>query len=392
MNLYKYLESLKLDSFDDEYYYMIGTEDDYKKIKDYYNLLNLDEIKKIKNNPLLKKYPNVYHKLGIVNTRSLIHLDDILLPKNVNPPYLILLKEKSFESYKKYKNIDDLVNDPNVAIYFQDNYQKNVYCYNLKNFTPLFFANLSKQSRNAYDSWSISRSVSDTEVAGKSILYPIMTYFAGGVISSSRDSVKEAARYVWKDFYDDSSNKVKKYFPIDDMDFTITASEEDDGVVFISTRYKYSKILSILKEEINKMDIKDQKIFNELLLIKNKNDMKAILDSYPESEINKKLKSFLNARKDINFKDNFFCERKDFIYILLSFITKKLYDQLEAIEVLEKIQESFLNWTYELKDNSIISKIKTLIKRHEDNFNNDSQTKKQIVKNAEILWDERYLI
>ena len=391
MNLYKYFESLKIQELNDKYYYMLGTEEDYKKIKDYYNLLTIKEIQNIEKDPIFKKYQYVLNKLGIVNMQEVIDVDNLYPFKKIKPPYLILLKEKSFESDKKYKNIDDLVDDPNVAIYFQDNYKKNVYCYNLETYKVLFFANLAKQSRNAYDSWSISRAVSVSELAGKNILYPIMAHYAGGIISSSRDSVKEVARYVWKDFYDDSSDKIKRYFPIDDMSFTITPNEKDDGVVFFKTAYDYDDILLILKQEINKMNKDDQSIFNELLLVSNKKEMNDVIKSYPNSDVNQKIKTYLEGRKDIFFKRKDWCERKDFIYVLLSFITKKLYNQSEAIDVLEKIQESFLNWTYELTDKSIIPKIKILMKRHEDNFSNDSKVKKIIVNDSEDLWDKRYL-
>ena len=389
MKLYKYFESLEPKEFNDSYYYMIGDFSDYQKIKDYYNLLTVEEIRNIKKDPLFEKHQYILNKLGIINTKELIDVDNLLSPKKIQPPYLILLKEKSFESYKKYKSIDDLVNDNDVAIYFQDNYQKNVYCYNLKTLECLFFANLSKQSHNAYGSWAISRAVSAPEIAGKNILYPIMAYYSGGIISSSRDAVKEVARYVWKDFYDDSSDKIKRFFPIDDMDFTITPSEEDDGVIFIKTQYDYNDILSIFKEEINKMNIEDKKIFEELLLVENNDQLKSLLNSSNNNLI-KKLKTHFEGRKNIVFKKTTTCDKKDFIYLLLTFITKKLYDQLQAIDVLEKIQGSFLNWTYELKDSSIVPKIKTLMKRHQDTFKEDSSAKKRIVKSADELWNQRY--
>ena len=59
MKLYKYFESLEPKEFNDSYYYMIGDFSDYQKIKDYYNLLTVEEIRNIKKDPLFEKHQYV---------------------------------------------------------------------------------------------------------------------------------------------------------------------------------------------------------------------------------------------------------------------------------------------------------------------------------------------
>lgn len=392
MKLYKYFESFDLNvlkSDKEDYYYFVGNEQDYQEIKKNYNLLSIDELKKIKRNPIFNQYRYVYTKLGIVDMHSIIDIDELLNSKKIDGPYLILVKEKKIED-KKYKNINDLINDPFVAIYYNDSFFRNIYCYDLLTLKTLFFASLSQTNKNSYNSWYVDRAVSETTVAGKNTLYPIIAYFAGGIFTSSRDSVKEAARYVWKDFFDNTSKTIKKYFPVDDVNFSITPLDEDDGTIFKKTKYDYDSILSILKEEINKMDSNSKKIFNELLLVDNLDDLKIILDHYSNDILVKKINNFIKNKKIINFNKKVYCDNNDYIYYLLSFITKKLYNQLDAIDVLEKIQESFLNWTYELKDNSIISKIKELMKRHENKHKNNSNVENDIIKFADDLWIRRY--
>jgi hypothetical protein len=391
MKLYQYFETWGVKEFKG-YYYILGNEDDYKKIKDYYNLLSVDEIKEIKGDINIANYRYVLTKLGIVDIYSIVNVDYLLDPKDVDPPYLILLKEKDITSHKKYKSVNDLVKDQDVALYFVDSFYKNVYCYNINTLETLFFSNLERQQDNPYGSFAISRAVSANEVAGKNILYPIMAYFSGGIITSSRESVKEVARYVWKDFYDDSSDLIKRYFPIDDKNFLITPSIEDDGKGFRNSyhQYSYDGILKVLKEEINKMDSNTKPLFFELLLINNENDLNIFFNYYTKNAIVNKLRKFFDQQRDISFENQNYCHNNHYIYYILSFITKVLYNQNEAIEVLEKIQKSFLNWTYELKDNSIKDKVKILMKRHDQIFGNDSRAKREIINNAENLWRERY--
>jgi len=392
VKLYKYFESFDLKVLKnnkEDYYYFIGNEKDYQKIKDYYNLLSIEELKKIKRDPIFSEYRYVYTKLGIVDMHSLIDIDELLNEKKIQGPYLILIKDKNIED-KKYKNINDLVNDPFVAIYYNDSFFRNIYCYDLITLKTLFFASLNQTDKNSYGSWYVDRAVSETTVAGKNTLYPIMVYFADGILTSSRDSVKEAARYVWKDFFDNTSTIIKKYSPVDDIKFSITPSNEDDGYVFKKTRYDYDSIFSILKDEINKMDSEIKKIFNQLLLIDNLENLKIILNQYSNNTIIKKLNVFIKNKRIINFNKKTYCDNNDYIYYLLSFITKKLYNQLDAVDVLEKIQESFLNWTYVIRDNSIIPKIKELMKRHDSKYKNNFNVENSIVKFADDLWIRRY--
>ena len=389
MKLYKYFESFDLKPYRD-YFYFIGEIDDYKKHKNYYNLITIDELKLIQRDPIFKTHNYVYTKLGIINMNGRVHMDEVLIPKRTPGPYLFLMKEKTLENYKNYKNIDDLIENENIAIYYSQGILREVYCYNINTLESLFFITLNKSIKNPYESWTISRTVADPDVSGKNILYPIGAYFAGGIITSSRDSVKEVARYVWKDFFDDSSADVNKYFPIDDKDFSITPLDEDDGVSFKNTKYEYNLILEILNEEINEMKKEDKDLFQKLLHIENRDNLDEILKSNSDNIMIKKIISYFDNVKKINFNKKSYCDRNDYVYHLLSFITKKLYTQVKAIEVLKKIQESFLNWTYELTDNSIGPKIKILTERHKKVINKKGDIKTKIIKSTEDLWEKRY--
>lgn len=389
MKLYKYFESFNLRPYRD-YFYFIGEIDDYQKHKEYYNLITIDELKLIQRDPIFKTHNYVYTKLGIISMKGRVHMDEVLNPKRTPGPYLFLMKEKTLENYKNYKSIDDLIENKDIAIYYSEGILREIYCYNVNTLESLFFATLNKSIKNPYESWTISRTVTDPDVSGKNILYPIVAYFAGGIITSSRDSVKEAARYVWKDFFDGVSTDVNKYFPIDDKDFPITPSDEDDGVIFKNTKYEYNLILEILNEEIDKMYSEDKDLFQRLLYIENKNDLENFLKKDPENTMIKKLILHFKDMNKINFNKKSYCDKNSYIYYLLSFITKKLYNQIKAIEVLKKIQESFLNWTYELTDNSIGPKIKKLIERHKQVVSKQNNIKSKIVQKAEDLWEKRY--
>lgn len=203
---------------------------------------------------------------------------------------IVFLKPKK-ELIKNYNDLKDLVEkNPNVALYTNLNLEEQnkqddttVICYdNLlideltneeKDFTfPILFSGNLRNTdllinKIAKKGSIIASSSSRSDVSGRYILYPILTYFSNNKkIMPDRDALTNAAKSVWKDLF--FNDKIfNKYSPIDDYERPITIKDNsDDGRIYRDEEERFTNIL------YNKNNFINLSLEQQLKILKNKRE------------------------------------------------------------------------------------------------------------------------
>jgi hypothetical protein len=162
---------------------------------------------------------------------------------------------------KKFKNLDDLKNDPNIGLYVQElnNSRLKIICYDYSRFHdffdenkdyvfPILFAGqISNDKDNKdlkfkeipYKGAVINWTVAKNEISGRATLYPILASFArNSILISDRHSLSKFSKKVWENFFKNKEFFDKK-FPIDNWKKPITIDDSsDDGILFNNDKYE----------------------------------------------------------------------------------------------------------------------------------------------------------
>ena len=188
----------------------------------------------------------------------------------------VLTKEENIKN-KKYNSLNDLIKNPNIALYHKEESKRHeIICYDtseINDFTnltsdfklPILFAGVIVNDDRFIDKVSQSGSIIDGtaargDVFGRVTLYPILAYLSQNhIIMPDRDSISDAAKSVWDNFFYKKSN-ISKEAPIDQYDKPITINDPlDDGRIYIKDKTIRGNLYDY--KTIKNMDDKEQKDF-----------------------------------------------------------------------------------------------------------------------------------
>lgn len=178
---------------------------------------------------------------------------------------ILFKKEKRYD--KKFKTLDDLVSNPNFAMYLnEDESFIEITLYDIKKVEILFFGKINNIDEDEdfirpYNCSFIENVASIRDIDAKSTVYPILGYYANNnILISDRNILSHKAKSVWYQYFD-NSNIFTKYAPIDDK---ITSDQDYQNILYHQIN-KNQKI-----EFLNKHDFFDVKNTNKINRIFNK--------------------------------------------------------------------------------------------------------------------------
>lgn len=247
----------------------------------------------------------------------------------------ILTKEETIKN-KKYNSLNDLIKNPNIAIYHKEESTRDeIICYDISeindftNFSgdfklPILFAGVIIHNDRFIDKVSQSGSIIDGtaargDVFGRMTLYPILTYLSRNhIIMPDRDSISDPAKSVWGSFFNKNLN-ISKEAPIDQYDKPITLNNPlDDGRVYIKDKtirrdpYEYQKIKDMTHKEQEEYlkEIRKNDPYNWTYKLKNPNEVQSILnklkdrhDKFLETQNNDFIKKLEEISSDFYVKN-----------------------------------------------------------------------------------------
>jgi hypothetical protein len=247
----------------------------------------------------------------------------------------ILTKEESIKN-KKYNSLNDLIKNPNIAIYHKEESERDeIICYDtfeINEFTrfsgdfklPILFAGVIIHDDRFIDKVSQGGSIIDGtaargDVFGRMTLYPILTLLSKNhIIMPDRDSISDPAKSVWDSFFYKNYD-ISKEAPIDQYDKPITLSNPlDDGRVYIKDKtirrdlYEYQKIknMTSLEQENYLKEIRKDDPYNWTYKLNNYNEVRSILnklkdrhDKFSETQGNDFIKRLEQISGDFYIKN-----------------------------------------------------------------------------------------
>jgi hypothetical protein len=232
----------------------------------------LEILEKYRHNKLEEKIKSVNYPVNIfissytkpednhnIHQSSIFYYDGntfkkILGKKVKETSGIVIVKNKQIKIEKrKYESLQDLVDNPNVALYIKNNRPEliQIVCYDLNQFDNfinqqesfeipiLFGGSISDEDYHSKYPPSQGGSIVQTaysrpDVRGRNILYPIFGLLANkNILMADRNMVSKFAHSVWKDFFNGKSPFFKKYYPIDSIRHPITLKNvKDDGRLY----------------------------------------------------------------------------------------------------------------------------------------------------------------
>jgi hypothetical protein len=320
LKLFNYFQKLKnVDDFFeiDQYvvYNKIVTQDEALKIIKKYSkklrLLNFYELdlyieyrnNKIKNvlqrnfnlNPLTENYIFIGKKENKISRVKGFKINNNQISESSlsqDSSGILIFKRIINKKHKDYKNIEDIIKDPNVGLYvYSDSVKKHIIGYNIElyeNFknqnaefkNPILFSGIISNNDRInqeapYSGSIIFNTVTRMDVSGRNILYPILTFLSNNkIIMPDRDSLSDSAQSVWDKFFFKNFMLIP-YKPIDDIEKPITDVTLDDGKIYMSPdeilkskQYDIQKIISPQEQEIKLKEIRQNDPYNWTYILK----------------------------------------------------------------------------------------------------------------------------